>query len=69
MIVKEVLKTKSGGSQVVMTPFFDWCDHMKRELFKVLGDAENLAETMTGQSRSDWTEEEAEAFNKIRTRL
>lgn len=69
MIVKEILATRSGGKQVVMTPFGDYCDHLKVDVFKVLGDVETMAELMTGQCRCDWTESEVEAFDKVRSRL
>lgn len=51
------------------TPFADYCDHLKIELFRALGETEALCEQMTGQKREDWTEDETAAYDKIRTRL
>ena len=69
MIVKEVLRTRSGGQQTIMMSFGDYCDNLKSDLFKILGDIESVCEVMTGQPRSDWTERETAAFERIRTRL
>ena len=69
MIVRETLVTRSGGKQVVMTPFNDYCDHLKVDVFKALGDVEAMCEMMTGQCRCDWTETEVEAYDKVRSRL
>lgn len=69
MIVKEILATRSGGKQVIMTPFNDYCDHLKVDVFKVLGDVETMCELMTGQCRNDWTDNEIEAYDRVRSRL
>ena len=69
MIVRETCRMKSGGEQIVMTPFGDYCEHLKVDLFKVLGEIENVCEIMTGQQRCDWTEEETAAYDRIRSGL
>ena len=69
MQVVETIHMKSGGQQTIVTPFNDYCDHVKVAVFKVLGDIESVCEQMTGQSRADWTEEEANAYDRIRTQL
>ena len=53
MIVREIIRTKSGGQQIIMTPFPDYCEHLKVDLFKLLGDFEGVCETMTGSHRED----------------
>ena len=69
MIVREVCRMKSGGEQVIMTPFADYCEHLKVDVFKALGDIEAMCEKITGQKRIDWTDEEVAAYDKIRSRL
>ena len=69
MIVKEVLTMRSGGKQTVMTPFADYCDHLKTDAFRALGDIEAMCELMTGQPREDWTDDETAAYDRVRTRL
>lgn len=69
MIVREVCRTKSGGQQIIMTPFADYCDHLKIDVFKALGDIEAMCEKMTGQPRIDWAEDEVAAYDKVRSRL
>ena len=53
----------------MMTPFNDYCDHLKIDVFRALGDIELMCEMMTGQCRSDWTEDEVTAYDKVRTRM
>lgn len=69
MYVREVLTLRSGGKQTVTTPFPDYCDHLKIEVFRILGDVEGLCEQLTGQQREDWTEAETAAYDKVRTKL
>ena len=69
MTVRETIRTKSGGQQIIMTPFPDYCEHLKVDLFKLLGDFEGVCETMTGSHREDWLEEEVEAFDRVRSRI
>ena len=69
MLVREVLTLRSGGQQTVTTPFPDYCDHLKIEVFRTLGDIEALCEQMTGQKREDWTDAETAAYERLRTRL
>lgn len=69
MIVKETLTMHSGGKQTIMTPFADYCEHLKVDVFRALGDVELMCEMMTGQCRSDWTDDEVKAYDKVRSRL
>lgn len=69
MYVKEILTLRSGGKQTVTTPFPDYCDHLKVDVFKALGDIESMCEMMTGQRREDWTEDENAAYDRVRTKL
>ena len=69
MIVTEVLTLKSGRKQTVTTPFPDYCEHLKTDAFRALGDIEAMCEMMTGQRREDWTEEETIAYDHVRARL
>lgn len=69
MKVREVIRTKSGGEQIVVTPFADYCENLKGDIFRILGDIESVCVMMTGQPRPDWTEQEGAAFERIRTRL
>lgn len=69
MMVREIFHMPSGGEQTVMTPFADYCGHLKTDVFRALGDVEELCVLITGQQRDEWMEEETAAFEKVRKRL
>lgn len=58
-----------GSQQVVDTPFRDWADITRLDLFRLLGNIEDLCVLMTGQEKENWTDGERRLFDRIRKQL
>ena len=69
MIVKETFLLNDGSKQVVTTPLRDWADMTRLDLFRALGDIEDMCVLMTGQEKENWTDGERRMFERIRKKL